>query len=308
MRKFIILLGVMIALVLSGCSVAVTDQSMRTLHYSGGITEGEKFEECVGPGVKQVDGEGEHYYPYPLTQREWVYDTNGGQSADEPNMTFTDKDGIAVSAVAKIQLFLNSDCTPVEVNGKRYEGGTLQAFHELIGKTRGAYFNNDGSYNDGWLWVLKNYVSRPAVQLFQEAGHTRTVEDMWLDPQVRRDMATEIAEKMEEAVNAGMQTDLQFFNGFSITIDKIEPDADYRKQYADRRAAQVKAETAELNRDAQVAEAEAKKAVAKAEADVVQEQIRGFGGDPLLYLCNKALELGKDCFVPGGPVIVNRNR
>lgn len=307
-NKIIAAVAAAIALVLtSACSITgdgVTDPSFQTLRYDGGFAQGSKFKECVSPGTKMVGDD--TYYPYPTSQREDVWDSDnynqGSNSADHPDMQLTDKDGNAVFVKMKVSFFLNTDCSPVTVDGHKYPGGTLQAFHELVGKTRHAYFNEDGGYGKGWLWAMDNYISSSAQDYLTPQVRTTSALDAWLKPEVKDSLEKGLAENIAPLVDAGMETDLHFYKNFSVKIYNITPDDEYLSMYRDRQNANIKAQTAEANRKAKIAEAEANAAVAEANAKIKQAEIKGYGGFSnykCIYLADKGLNCAQPQYVVG---------
>lgn len=308
-RAVAVAAAVAVAMTLAGCGATTTDNTLVTLHYKGGLTQGESFDKCIAPGAKEIDDGGDKNYRYPVTQREWVNDTAeynraGHGNADTESLTFTSKDGIPITAVVRTSFTLNTSCARVEADGKRYPGGVLQAFHELIGKTRKAYFAEDGSYSSGWLWVLGNYVGRPVNSQLGVIGHQYTAEEYYNDPSLKNQIAEEMNEVIADAVNKVMVTDLEFFQGITVSVDKLDVPDDLKALYTERQNARVEAETAELNAKAKVAEAEANAKIAKAEAQIIREQIRAYPSYEA-YLKAKAIESGMNPFQPGGGVLVN---
>lgn len=291
---------------MSACSLTgdeVSDPSMQTLRYEGGDFEGSKFKECVDPGEKLASND--KFYSYPTTQREDVWDSNnyeqGSKSADHADLILTDKNGVTIAAKVKVSFFLNTSCEPVEVNGKEYKGGTLQAFHELIGKTRGAYFDPKKSGNDaysaGWLWAMDNYISNPVIDNLSVQAKTLTADDMWLKESVKQQMENNLAEALPDLINEGTETDLEFYRVASVKIYSLTPSGDYLDLYKERQAAQVKAQTAEANKQAKIAEAEANAAVAKAEAEIKRAEIAAYGSVEA-YLRQQAIDNGQNPFQP----------
>jgi FKBP-type peptidyl-prolyl cis-trans isomerase len=288
------------AVTLTGCGATATDNSVLTLHYKGGLTQGEKFDKCVNPGAKEINDGGDKNYRYPVTQREWVADTaeyskSGHGNADTESMTFTSSDGVPITAIVRTSLVLNTSCEEVETGGKTYPGGVIQAFHELIGKTRKAYFNSEGVYGDGWLWVLGNYIGRPINSNLQIIGHKYTAEELYNDPSLKTVIAAALTEDAPAAVNAQMVTDLDFFEGITVNVDKIDVPTGLSDLYQRRQEAKIQAETAEFTKAAKVAEAEAAAAVARAQAEVTKAEIAGYPSIDA-YLKAKALEQGINPF------------
>jgi hypothetical protein len=268
---------------MSACSITgdnLTDPSFQTLRYAGGVGEGSEFKGCVDGGEKMVGDD--TYYPYPATQREAVWDSNsfnkGNNSADYPDLEVTDRDGRKVYVKMKVSFYLNTSCEPVTVNGKRYDGGVLQVFHENVGKTRHAYFNEDGTYGNGWLWAMDNYIATPVVDFVGREARQEQAENMYSTTDIQDEIQKQLAENMPALVNAGMEGDLQFYDHFTVKIYKMTPEDAYLNLLKEREDAQIKAETADLNASARVKEAEANAKVKKAEAEIMRNEIAGYGG------------------------------
>lgn len=289
------LLGLVTAVVvggmlLTGCTQHFTDPSMVALRYSGGLTEGGAFVECVDPGVKTVDND--TYYNYPTTQREDIWDTSrydkkaGANSpADQGDLEVSDKGGNMTYLKIKAVFTLVTDCK------------TLREFHEKIGRTRTAWFDENSQYGDGWLWVMNNYISSAVEELARNAAVNYTVEDLWLNPAVRSKLAAEIQDKIQKAVNDRMEGDQQFFNIGTISVLAAQPNKEFQTLYQDRKNAQVRAETAEANKAAQIAEAQAEAAVAAEKAKAKQAEINGWGGSEF-YLKWQTIQKGMNPYQP----------
>jgi hypothetical protein len=283
MKKIFIILAVALGLFLTACSSdGYTDLSMKTLRYEKGSTQGGQFVECIDPGEKIVTNDS--LYPYPTTQRENVWDSDqfgqGSRSADHNDLEVLDKNGVIVYLKVKVPFFLNTDCSPVTVGGREYKGGTLQVFHEMIGKTRQAYFNEDGSYNNGWLWAMDNYISSSVVDYLKREARLFTADELYNNVEIRENLQTGLTEALPDLVNATMETDLEFykFPQSSVKIYDVRPEQEYLSIFKERQAAEERARTAEINREAKVEEAEANAKIAQAEAKVKQAEIEGYGG------------------------------
>jgi hypothetical protein len=302
MKKIFVIVAVAFGLFLTACSAdGYTDLSMKTLRYEKGSTQGGQFVECVNPGEKIVTNDA--LYPYPTTQRENVWDSDqfgkGSQSADHADLEVLDKNGVVVFFKVKVPFFLNTDCSPVTVNGKKYPGGTLQVFHEMIGKTRQAYFNEDGSYGNGWLWAMDNYISSSVVDYLKREARVYTAEQLYNDPAVREQLQTGLVAAMPDLVNATMETDLEFykFPKTSVKIYDVRPEDEYLAIFKERQAAEERAATAEINREAKVAEAKANAEIAEAQAKVKRAEIEGYGGFEN-WNKSKAVENGLNPYQP----------
>jgi hypothetical protein len=289
---------------LSSCGITgsdVTDNSMQSLRYDDGPTSGAKFKQCVEPGTKLSTND--KLYPYPVTQREDQWDT-ASKDADHGDLELTDKNGVTVYTKIKVDFFLNTSCDPVTVDGKTYKGGTLQAFHELVGKTRHAYFNDDGTYDGGWITAMNYYISQPVQTYLTAETKKYTAEALYNNPDIQKAIQNGLQEKIQSLVDDGMQTDLSFYHDFNVSIQSFTPDSDFLGMLRDRQAAAVKAQTAQDNAKAQVAEANAAAKVAVANARVKRAEISGYGGFnnyKCIYLADNGLNCAQPQYVVGSP-------
>lgn len=308
MKRIAALIGILMVAVLafSACGFSGdqrTDPSYRTLRYEGGDFSGSKFKECMSDGEKIASND--KFYSYPTTQREDVWDSanngRGNKSADNNDIVLTDKDGVQVLAKVKVDFFLNTSCDPVKVGDKEYPGGTLQAFHELIGKTRGAYFNvgksGTDAYSSGWIWAMTNYISNPLENQLNVEARQHSADDMWLDPKVKSAMEAELKAKLPVLINDGMETDLDFYRIANVQITSLTPSQDYLDLFKQRQQAKVQADTANANKRARIIEAQANTAVAKQEALQKKAEIAGYGSVEA-YLKHEAIEAGMNPFQP----------
>lgn len=309
MKRFSLALVMVFGIVFAAgaCSISdkdLADPSFQTLRYAGGFGEGSKFKECVPVGSKLASDDS--FYRYPTSQREDVFDSNhfvdknrdgiSEGSADHPDLVIN-VNGVDMNVKAKIQFFLNTSCKPVTVDGKKYDGGVIQYFHEHIGKTRHAYFNKDGSYESGWLWVMDNYISTSVQQLATPALRKYSPEDAWLKTDAWEDVSNTVQGGLQAAVDAAMESDLQFYKDMRVKVFGISPEADFVSLYKERQAAATKAQTAELNKQAQITEAEANAAVAASQAKIKRAEISGYG-DNHTYICSVLADKGLNCEQP----------
>lgn len=308
MKKILLILAAAMVF-LSGCSLTgdgLTDPSMQTLRYEGGFAEGSKFHSCVKPGSKMISDD--TYYPYPTTQRYNQWDSSNYQGAekdpmagsggsDHPDLYLVDKNGNGVLLKIKVDFFLNTSCARVTVDGTNYPGGTLQVYHEKIGKTRDAYFDKNGKYKAGWINTMNIYISSAVVNNLTPEVRKYDAEAMWKDDTLRTDLQSQLQSKLQGLVNEGMETDLEFYKDFKVTITSITPDPEFLALYKERQNAKIRAETAEANKAARVTEADANAQVAKREALVRQAEISGYGSVDA-YLRYLAIQKGINPWQP----------
>lgn len=308
-----ILVGVLMVGGMGACSFSddsSSDPAFTTLRYEGGDTGGSKFKEIVEPGEKLATND--RLYSYPNTQRQAKWDTDnfekGAKSADYADMILTAKGGVGVAAKVTVPFTLNTSTEPVKFNDREYEGGTIQVFHEVFGKTRKAYFDTttDGneSYGAGWLWLMDTFVSTCTTQVLNPEVRAQDPETLWLDDSVRKNIISgdgsvnaSLRDKIQACVDNSMEGDLQFYIIGNPTVDTFTPDSQFVSIYRERQDAETRAETADLNKAAKVKEAEANTAVAKAEAEIKKAEINGYGGFDN-YKCIYLADKGLNCAQP----------
>ena len=281
------LVGLGLVVGMSACSFSddsTTDPAYVTLRYEGGDTGGSKFKEVVEPGEKLATND--RLYSYPRTQRFAKWDTEdfgqGAKSADYPDLELTSQGGVLVNTKVTVPFTLNTSPEAVEVGDTKYPGGAIQAYHEIFGKTRNAYFDTktDGnaSYGEGWLWMMDTFIGTCTQQVLNPDVRAQKPEALWLDDSVRVNITESLREDIQACVDNSMETDIQFYVIGNPTVDSFTPDSAFTSLYRERQDAETKAKTAELNRDNKVKEAEANAAVAKAEAEIKKAEIAGYGG------------------------------
>lgn len=309
MRKYFVVAALAVGLMFTSVACGFsgdqrTDPSFRTLRYEGGDFSGSKFKECMSDGEKIASND--KFYSYPTTQRQDVWDSDnfnqGTESADHPDLVLTSKGGTTIKAKVKVDFALNVSCDPVKVDGKEYPGGVLQVFHEKIGKTRAAYFDvtkkGNDSYAGGWLWAMDTYVSTPVIGDLVSQAKTYTPDQLWQNPSVADDMEKTLMSRIEDEINAGMETDLQFYHIAGIQIYQLTPDDTYLDLFKQRQAAATKAQSALDNKKALVTEAQTNGAVRRAEISSYRLPGMTYEQAVQAWLRAKAIEAGQNPFQP----------
>jgi regulator of protease activity HflC (stomatin/prohibitin superfamily) len=274
MKKRLAVAAVGVALVattLTGCSKQYIDASMMGLRYAGGVGEGGKFKECLKTG--KADYSDDTLYLYPTTQRQDDFNSDrykpsDPNAADNKDITVTTKDGVPVHIRGNQNFGLNTECD------------TIRAFHETIGKTRKAYFNDDGTYNKGWITTMNYYITPATVEQWRDVISTHNVSELWPSTALYTALVDEVNENMPAAVDKRTEGDEKYYNRLTFSLTSITPAEAYQTQYLERQTAQTAAETADLNKAAKIKQAEADKAVrvaqAEAEAAEKREQIKAY--------------------------------
>jgi hypothetical protein len=304
--------GAVMLTALTGCSKEYVDDTMVALQYSGGIGEGGKFKDCLtsGNAIRTDDA----IYRYPTTQRQDDFNTdrykaNDPDAADNKDITATTKDGVVVYIRGNQNFGLVTDCK------------TIQKFHEQIGKTRKAYFNEDGTYNGGWITTMNYYITPAVIARWRDAISQHDIKELWPSTGLYTDLTEEVngdpsqTDSMQYDVDTRTEGNTQFYDRLTFTLTQIDVGEEYKDQYNQRQQAQTAADTAQLNKTAQIAQAQADKAVrvAQAEADAAEkhEQIIAYQGPGMsfadavrAYNEAQAIAAGINPFQPGGTPLI----
>jgi len=218
MKKWLALLGL---LVVTGCSSVSNGPDEAALHYEDGPFSNKKFHNCVDPSDREYDGPGDQFYKYPTSQRNLDFSKDKG--ADAGPITFVSKDGIEMSVTGVLNFRLETSCKPVTVAGKKYDGGVLQFFHELIGNRYDAYNDDDDQTSDGWVKVLRIYMYKPLDTAIDRAGQQFTYQQLYNDASVKAQWEQSVLEQLPGLVDRQTDGDVEFFKDYALTLQKPNP-------------------------------------------------------------------------------------
>jgi hypothetical protein len=285
-------------------STISTGPDQVALHYKGGAFTSKKFADCVSPSNREFDGPGDLHFAYPASQTNFVFDTDGGDSAP---ITFVTKDGIEMTVEGVANFLLNTSCEPIEIGSTTYRGGALQRFHELIGNRYNAFMTEDGRRSEGWRQMLAVYIFRPLDTATDRAGQNYTYSELYTDPNKKAQWERDVLTQLPDLVNRQTDGDTEFFQNFAITFQKPEPPQSIKDELVKQQAAVAKARAAEAEAAAREAAAEAQVAVERAEAAKIAERVKVLGRQG--YLQQYAIDHGINPYQPsGGSLIVDGQR
>jgi regulator of protease activity HflC (stomatin/prohibitin superfamily) len=285
MKKITIPAVALAALALAGCATVSTPPDMVAVAYSGGATQSQSFIDCIEPSTRDWGGISDSYYQYPASQRYWSFDT---ANADTGPITFVTADGIEMSVTGVVNFNLNTECD------------TLRQFHEKIGNRNAAYFT-DQNTPEGWNKTLALYVGQPLNTAVDRAGQKYKYTALYNDTATKTQWENEVLELLPGLVDRQTDGDEQFFQNFSITLQKPEPPASIKEALVEQQAAVARADAAKAEADARVAAAEAQVAVEKAEAEKAKPWVDLLGEDG--YIEKLMTEKGLNPRQPGGNIL-----
>ena len=281
-------------------STESTGPDQVSLHYKGGAFTSERFSDCIDPSTRVFDGPGDGHFAYPTSQSNFVFadDIEG----DGGPVTFVTKDGIEMAVEGVANFVLNTDCSPLEVNGKNLPGGALQQFHESLGKRYQAYMTDDGLRSDGWRQLLAIYIARPLDTAIDRAGQSYTYTELYTDPSKKAAWEQSVLAQLPELVNRQTDGDVEFFESFAITLQKPEPPQSIKDELVKQQAAVAAAKAAQAEAEAREAAALAQVEVEKAEALKIQARVDVLGRQG--FLEQYAIDHGLNPFQPSANSLI----
>lgn len=213
-------------LALTGCSMATAEPDQVGLTYNAGPLSSTSFDACFAEGEKTVDGPFDKHFAYPAGQR--TYEFTGGEKSESGPITAPSEDNIQMAVSGFISFELNTDCA------------VLQEFHESIGLKYGA--GSDGLAE--WTEALNLYLGQP----LQRAINVAVAEYGWQEQaydatgEVRDALQKRVAEVLPDYV-AGAADSGDFFQGFSVTLQKPVPPQQLADQLRDQQVEREKVNT-----------------------------------------------------------------
>src|SRR5690242_5456205 len=304
-RTLAITAGLAAVLALTACSTVAPQPDQVAAHYSGGSLSSKTFQGCVTK--RETDGPGEKFYVYPTSQRSYTASTANGSDADP--FTVVSQDNVEMTAPISATFTLNTDCTPMKVDGKDYPGGMLQLFHERLGNRYSAYWNADteGETNadgapDGWVKLLNFAVGQPLDTGYDRVAQGFVWRKLWNDPTTKSAVEKQLTDSVQALVDqqTGAPAGKHFFTNFRVLIQKPDPtNDDLKKAVASEQANVSKAQSAEAQAKADKTAAEAQIAVARARAESLKAERDAIGADA--WIRKYAIDKGMNPFPP--PVV-----
>ena len=285
-------------------STASTGPDQVALHYKGGSFTSKRFSDCIAPSNRVFDGPGDSHFAYPSSQTNFVFDADPG--SDGSQITFVTRDGIEMAVEGVTNFLLNTACEASTIGETRFEGGTLQRFHELIGNRYQAYMTEDGQRSDGWRQMLNVYIARPLDTAIDRAGQNYTYTELYTDPTKKAAWEQDVLEQLPGLVNRQTDGDTEFFLNFAITLQKPEPPQAIKDALVKQQEAVARAKAAEAEAAARESAAQAQIAVEKAEAAKINERIKVLGRAG--YLKQYAIDHGQNPYQPSTNSLITGNQ
>jgi hypothetical protein len=236
-----------LAVVLTGCSIANPTSSEVSLQYGSGPFDSRKFVECeTDRDVSDVNDD--HYY-YPSGQRDFTFGESDG--IDSAPLTSTTQDAQEIKVTGTVKFTLNTDCTPfTDPTGKNWPGGKLQMFHELIAYKYDAAPTDGGEQmTDGWSALLRNYVGAALDRATDNEALKYPWQKLYTDPTSKAQWEQDVLKQLPEVLTTLTQgVDMITINSVLLQKPGIQPAL--VQGLTDKQAAQLRSEAADVDKQA----------------------------------------------------------
>jgi hypothetical protein len=258
---------------------------MVAVHVGAGPFEAKKVKDDCIPSSSRAFLTNDSYPMFPTSEREW--DATGQDGSDAGRMQSVTKDSVQMYVPVTVRFTLITECEK------------LKEFYTRYARRYGVEFEDDGSYNDAWITLLRKLIADPS-----DATLDRIIQDynwraVWNDPATKVDIEKRLNDALSADVSLLTQTAKgTFFDGISVLVGKPEPvNQDLAKAVAAEQTNVAKAQSEEAQAKADKAKAEAQTAVAVAEAKKQQAIIDGYGGvEP--FLKHECIQAGCNPYQP----------
>lgn len=258
--------------------------NMVAVQIGAGGFEAPKIKGCKPPASRGFFTNDRYVY-FPTSEREW--DATGQKGSDAPPFQSTTDDSVVMNIPVTVRFTLRTDCD------------TLIKFMNAYAQRYGASFNEDGSYNDEWITLLRKLVGDPADATLDRIIQDYKWRDVWNDPKTKVLITNRLNQELRSPDSLLVQTaKASYFEGISVLIGAPKPaNQELSDAVALEQTNVAKAQSAEAQADADAAKANAQVAVAKAEAAKQEAVIAGYGSVDN-YLKSRCIELGCNPFQP----------
>ncbi|SDY47971.1 SPFH domain / Band 7 family protein [Amycolatopsis xylanica] len=278
------------ALSLAGCSIGNPNSSEVSLQYGGGPFDSRNFVECeTDRDVSDVNDD--HYY-YPTGQRDFSF--GDGDGMDSAALTSTTQDSQEVKVTGTVKFTLNTDCHEfTDPSGKKWPGGKLQMFHELIAYKYDAAPTDGGQpMKEGWKSLLRNYVGAALDRATDNEALKYPWQKLYTDAAAKAQWEHDVLEQLPAVLKSLTQgVDLITINSVLLQKPGIQPAL--VQGLTDKQAAELRQQAAEVDKQA---------------AASFPGGIPGYQSYQQQQAVNEAIKAGKVQVLPvpqGSPVIVS---
>lgn len=236
---------------LTACSEVYTSASEVALEYEGGAFDGKNYVACHPPGTHEYPGPGNTFAYYPNGQRDFTFSNAKDAVSDMAALTATTKDNQEVLVNGTVKLTLSTDCREfTDPTGKKWPGGKLQFFHELIGKKYQAY-NSDGdqAQGKGWSDMLQNYVGAALDRAVDNEALNYEMLQLYGDTTSKRNWENDVLKELPTILKQLTQG-VDVFKINAVLLQKPTVRGEIADALSAKQAAVLRAEAADVDAEA----------------------------------------------------------
>jgi hypothetical protein len=290
--KRIAAFAIAIAALTAGCSIANTTAGDVALQYEGGPLDSKAYYSCVPSSTREINDVNDTHYYYPAGQRDFTFGNTKGM--DSAALTSTTRDSQEISVSGTIKFTLNTSCAAfTDPSGKKWPGGVLQFFHELIGMKYSAA-NEDGGEptNGGWNRMVSNYVGAALDRATDNEALNYDWQKLYADTATKAQWEKDVLKQLPSVLKSLTQgVDVFTINAVLLQKPGIAPKLS--DGLTEKQAAQLRAQAADVDKQA---------------AANFPGGIAGYQAYQQQQAINEAIKSGKVKVLPvpqGSPVIVD---
>ena len=279
-----LIVALLVATLLAGCGGYNVPADMVAIQEGRG-TESKKVKGCQEPGTRSLAGNDEYYF-YPISEREW--DATGQDGSDSGRFTAITKDNVQMYVPVTVRFTLITECEK------------LTDFYTSFARRYKAHFEDDGTYTEGWVTLLRKLVKDPADAQLDRIVQGYEWRDVWKDPATKVEIEKALDENLssEDSLMRQVTNGESYFENISVIVGQPEPvDQELASAVAQEASNVARAQSAEAQAKADVLKARAEVAVEKAEAAKRRAEINGYGSKEV-FICLKLAEAGLNCKQP----------
>jgi uncharacterized ParB-like nuclease family protein len=237
------------AVLAAGCSIANTTAADVALQYEGGPLDSKAYYSCVPSSTREINDVSDTHYYYPAGQRDFTFGNAKGM--DSAALTSTTRDSQEISVSGTIKFTLNTSCSEfTDPTGKKWPGGVLQFFHELIGMKYSAA-NEDGGKptNGGWNRMVSNYVGAALDRATDNEALNYDWQKLYADTATKAKWEKDVLNQLPSVLKSLTQgVDVFKINAVLLQKPGIAPKLS--DGLTEKQAAQLRAQAADVDKQA----------------------------------------------------------
>lgn len=234
---------------LTACSSVNTSASEVALQYEGGPIDSAAYYACFGNAQREYnDAEDVHYY-YPTGQRDFSF--GGGDGLDSAALTSTTSNAQEIQVTGTVKFTMRLSCAAfTDPDGKRWEGGTAQFFHELFGSKDHAYNEEGGqAYGDGWAKMLRQYMGFAVDRVVDDNALAFTLDELNVDRVKKAAWEDAVQEALPDVLKA-MTGDVEVFRVNEVLLQRPGVNPTIAAALSEKEAARIRAEAVNIDKEA----------------------------------------------------------